>query len=353
MKVRTTTDKSWPKLEVLPDGSGELAVNPLIALDELAKSQFPRTIQFAAAAEVLMQAEPAPGQGVTRDGAAAAAKADFVYLWKIDLQSAYRYWHNHSSELWIYGKQWCGRGYLDCRAQFGDASMVQDFSRFKDYFLWLLRRLRDGDEYLRGQCNSFGRDLWNKLDSRPTSPAYHSWRERRAEAGLSGDDMALSFEAGYIDDIFGVALGYERAEAMRDLAVALAKFIGFDVAPKKIAGPTSNMTVLGAHLSLEQRLLTLDPDKAMSYAAQAAAALHKKSMRMAEFLSLTCKLVHAAQYRPAGRPYFTCMFTALRQASRAGAKRVRLGRGVARDLNWWRRALVVPNDQRRSCVFPT
>ena len=26
-KVRTTTDKSWPKLEVLPDGSDELAVN--------------------------------------------------------------------------------------------------------------------------------------------------------------------------------------------------------------------------------------------------------------------------------------------------------------------------------------
>ena len=35
-KVRTTTDKSWPKLEALPDGSEELAVNPLIALNELA-----------------------------------------------------------------------------------------------------------------------------------------------------------------------------------------------------------------------------------------------------------------------------------------------------------------------------
>ena len=47
-KVRTTTDKSWPKLEVLPDGSEELAVNPLIALDELSKSEFPKTTQFAA-----------------------------------------------------------------------------------------------------------------------------------------------------------------------------------------------------------------------------------------------------------------------------------------------------------------
>ena len=62
-KVRTTTDKSWPKLEVLPDGSDELAVNPLIALDELAKSEFPKTTQFAAATAVMMQAEPNDGAG--------------------------------------------------------------------------------------------------------------------------------------------------------------------------------------------------------------------------------------------------------------------------------------------------
>ena len=116
--------------------------------------------------------------------------------------------------------------------------------------------------------------------------------------------MALTFEAGYIIDIFGAALGYDRVKAMRDLAVGLAKFLGFDVAPKKVAGPTSQMTVLGANLNLEQKLLSLDPDKAISYAAQVRDAQSHKSMRMAEFLSLTYKLVHAAQYRPAGRPYF-------------------------------------------------
>ena len=343
-KVRTTTDKSWPKLEVLPDGSGELAVNPLIALDELAKSEFPKTTQFSAATAILMQAEPKLASGVRRDAAAAAAMPDFVYLWKIDLQSAYRYWHNHPSELWMYGKQWNGRGYLDCRTQFGDASMVQDFSRFTDFFLWLLRRLRDGDEELRAQCDEFGSNLWEAIDAVPTSEAYRNWRAQREAAGMTGSDMAITFEAGYIDDMFGAALGYDRAKAMRDLAVGLAKFLGFDVAPKKVAGPTSQMTVLGANLNLEQKLLTLDPDKAISYAAQVRDAQSRKSMRMTEFLSLTCKLVHAAQYRPAGRPYLTCMFTAMRQATRAGAKRVRLGRGVARDLKWWQQALVVPND---------
>ena len=42
-------------------------------------------------------------------------------------------------------------------------------------------------------------------------------------------------------------------------------------------------------------------------------------MRKTHFLSLTCKLAHAAQYRPAGRPYLTCRFTAPRQASRLAA----------------------------------
>ena len=344
-KVRTTTDKSWPKLEVLPQGSNELAVNPMIALDELAKSEFPKTTQFAAATAVLMQAEPAIGAGETRDEAAAAAPDDFVWLWKIDLQSAYRFWHNHATELWMYGKQWGGRGFLDCRTQFGDASMVQDFSRFTDFFLWLLRRLRGGDARLRKMCASFADDkLWETLDRVPRSAEFGSWLRDREAAGLSGDDLELTFEAGYIDDIFGAALGADRAAAMRDLAVGLARFLGFEVAPKKIAGPSPKMTVLGAELALSSRILALDPEKAVSYAAQAAETLSKRSMRATDFLSLTCKLVHAAQYRPAGRPYLTCMFTALRQASRSGAKRVRIGRGVVRDLRWWHKALAIPND---------
>ena len=128
----------------------------------------------------------------------------------------------------------------------------------------------------------------------------------RTAAGLDGDHLRLSDEAGYIDDIFGAALGYDRTAAMRDLAVGLAKFLGFDVAPKKIAGPTSQMAVLGASLTLQTRILALDPDKALSYEAQVSEALKRKtSMWLTDFLSLTCKLVHAAQYRPAGRPYLT------------------------------------------------
>ena len=76
----------------------------------------------------------------------------------------------------MYGKQWNGRGYLDCRTQFGDASMVQDFSRFTDFFLWLLRRLRDGDEELRAQCDEFGSNLWEAIDAVPTSEAYRNWK---------------------------------------------------------------------------------------------------------------------------------------------------------------------------------
>ena len=57
----------------------------MIALDELAKSEFPKTTQFATATAVLMQAEPALEAGVARDDVAAAAPGDYVWLWKIDL----------------------------------------------------------------------------------------------------------------------------------------------------------------------------------------------------------------------------------------------------------------------------
>ena len=160
--------------------------------------------------------------------------------------------------------------------------MVQDFSRFTDFSLWLLRRLRDGNEQLRAQCDGFGSGLWDKIDSAPTSEAYRNWRAQREAAGLAGSDMAITFEAGYIDDIFGAALGYDRAKAMRDLAVGLAKCLGFDMAPKKVARPTPQMTVLGANLNLEQNLLTLDPDKAISCEAQVRDAQSRRSMRMTE-----------------------------------------------------------------------
>ena len=41
--------------------------------------------------------------------------------------------------------------------------------------------------------------------------------------------MELTFEAGYIDDMFGVALGYSRTKALLELSVLIAEFIGFTV----------------------------------------------------------------------------------------------------------------------------
>ena len=82
-KVRTTTEKSWPKLEVLPPGSEELAVNPMFALGELAKSKFPKTTQFSAAVAVMMQAEPTREPGISRDVAAAAAPHEHVLCEKM------------------------------------------------------------------------------------------------------------------------------------------------------------------------------------------------------------------------------------------------------------------------------
>jgi hypothetical protein len=257
-KVRVTTDKSWPKREV---EVRDLSANAWMDLESLGKVKFPRTTQFAAAAAIIGCAEPSADASPTaRAAAAAAAPEDHCFMWKIDLFSAYRYWSNHKSELWMYGKQWGGESFLDTRPQFGDASMVAGFEKFTDFFSWLIRRLRDGDASLRAECRSFGEPLWDAIDARPTAESALRWLEDRGAGGLEGRDTVFSYEAGYIDDIFGVALGRRRASAMRDLAVGLAEYLGFAVAPKKIAGPLRTMTVLGAQVELDHRLLSLDPE---------------------------------------------------------------------------------------------
>ena len=76
-------------------------------------------------------------------------------------------------------------------------------------------------------CASFADGkLWETLDRVPRSSAFRSWLQDRAAAGLGGDDLELAFESSHIDDIFGAALGADRAAAMRDLAVGLARFLG-------------------------------------------------------------------------------------------------------------------------------
>ena len=344
-KVRVTTDKAWPRPEVLLP-LGPLAANFWMDLEALGKVVFPTTVQFAAGCAVLLQAEPEETRRLPtapeRAAAAESSPEEHCWEWKIDLHSAYRFWANAKHELWMYGKQWAGQSYLDVRTQFGDASMVACFASFTNFFLWLLRRLRAGDERLREELGAPA-ELWAAIDAAPP-PAAVAWRERREAAGLCGEDVQLSHESGYIDDIFGVALGRARTKAILDVAVLLSEHIGFVVQTKKKDGPKRSMTILGSRCDLDMMRLSLDEEKARSYLETLNECIDKRSMRTRDFLSLVCRLVHASQYRPAGRPYLTSAFTALRQAERRGRQRVRIGRGVRRDLEFWQCALLKRND---------
>ena len=307
---------------------------------------FPTTVQFAAGCAVLLQAEPEETRrlptALERSAAAENSPEEHCWEWKIDLHSAYRFWANAKHELWMYGKQWGGKSYLDVRTQFGDASMVACFASFTNFFLWLLRRLRAGDERLREELGAPA-ELWAAIDAAPP-PAAVAWLERREAAGLCDEDLQLSHESGYIDDIFGVALGRARTKAILDVAVLLSEYIGFVVQDKKKDGPKRSMTILGSRCDLDTMRLSLDEEKARSYLETLNECVDKRSMRTRDFLSLVCRLVHASQYRPAGRPYLTSAFTALRQAERRGRQRVRIGRGVRRDLEFWQCALLKRND---------
>ena len=198
--------------------------------------------------------------------------------------------------------------------------MVQEFSRFKDFILWLLRQLRGGDARLRKMCASFADEkLWETLDRVPQSAAFGSWLQDREAAGLSGDDLELTFEAGHIDDIFGAALGADRAAAMRDLAVGLARFLGFEVAPKKIAGPSPKMTVLGAELALADRILALDPREG-SFLCGAGGRDAQEAVYAGDGLPQSHLQTGARGAVPPGGTALSAVhvYSSLRQASRSG-----------------------------------
>ena len=110
-----------------------------------------------------------------------------------------------------------GREIIPRRAnKVGDASVVANFAEFTNFFLWLLRRLRSGDEKLREQLAA-PKELWAAIDAAPTAAAV-AWREQREAAGLCGEDVELTFEAGYI------------ASARNDFAVRAAVTRAHDTA---------------------------------------------------------------------------------------------------------------------------
>ena len=60
-----------------------------------------------------------------------------AFLWFADLEAAYRQLPVALRKLWLQGRLWQGKFYIDLRAVFSDASMVHKFTRVSNLIIWL------------------------------------------------------------------------------------------------------------------------------------------------------------------------------------------------------------------------
>ena len=332
-KVRVTTDQSWPH-----DGS---SMNDGIDLAAIGELKFCTVRQLARAAAILRQAEdegrPVPTFSDTTDPLSDEfADSPHAFLFKIDLTAAYRQLHIHPTDLWKRVKSWDAQLYLDVRGQFGDASQVEGFQAITNFVIWLINRIVDGDKQLRDKC-PFLKPYYNILDTRPSTPGLDRWLSERAS--LDPEQSRLHFLEGYLDDYMGAVFGRRRAFALMTMTSKLLQYLGFPLKAEKESPPSRAMVALGALVDLNSGRVALDRERAARYRTLVKHSSERKSMRLDEFRSLAGKLVNAAQYHVAGRVWLVSIFTALRASLRRSKRRVFLGPGVKRELDWWQRAL--------------
>ena len=315
-KVRITTDKSWPK-----DGE-VLSVNEGINLEKLGITKFCRVLDLSRAVAILLTAQPV-----------SASDDDTVYLWKIDLTAAYRQIHIDHDAVWNRGKSWCGKFYLDVRAQFGDASQVKSFQDISDMIVGVTRMAIAGNREARAACDFMSAEQWAAIDA--SSAAKKAWSDRRAQAGLSDDDLLHFHLQAYLDDFLGAAVGLAAANAHFSLVLGILTKLGFPVNPRKVTKPTRMIEALGADVCCDTRIVKLAPAKAESYKTKVAEVLQNKFVTLPALRETLGKLQYAAQFEPAARSRLGACFAALRRMLRRKAGRHFMTLSIRKDLEWW------------------
>ena len=343
LKYRGTTDK----------GHGDSSVNDGIDLDAIPLS-LPTNRQHARSCAILQTAESGPPATANPDEnpeiLESIADDDLVYQWKIDLTAAYRQLVVSVHCLWMCIKYWDDQFWLDLRCQFGDASMVEAFQSVTVAILTVCEAAIDGDERLRALLGLPAAD-WRFIDSARESEAFVAWRAARLQSGLGARHVRRYKTVVYIDDFLGAVLGRRMAFAVAKVFRSGLRKFGFSLKSEKETLPSRSLLALGGIVELDgpTRGLALAPARQLRYYKQLQAQTRRRRCDVDEHEQITARMVSAALYHVAGRPWVTAHFTALNQARRRGRRRVLLGPGVRAEQQFWLRAYRFPH---RLALFP-
>ena len=257
----------------------------------------------------------------TADGTLSDADKRRVELFKLDLESAYRMWPIAKDSRHLFYFRFLDPDkpipqYVQDGGQPRDEDMVY-FEKQVLSFGWV----RSVEYFVRVSKSVKALALWTDC---PGLEAHFVPRDKQ--------ELCV-----YVDDFLSLTVGGWGQRA-KDRLLALCSLLDLPVSEEKLATEGAVELLkefLGITLSPETESMFLSPERVSEGLARLRAAAGKRVMLRKDFASLVGVLSFAASCCPAGRTFMRRLWDRLKWSR--GKRRVRLGRGVRLDLDWWLR----------------
>ncbi len=229
-----------------------------------------------------------------------------AWIWKIDLQSAYRQIRVHPSGWHYLGLKWANRYVIDTRFPFGLSSSCKIFSDIAATLLWITVH---------------------------TNRAIFPMHLRRAIAQ-------------YLDDFFGGDIRKDIADLQYDHFNVTAAIHGVQTSAKKSFKPRRSLDILGFQYDTERQTVALPPKKIIGYLrlvtphTPASKGKMKRTITVKLLRSITGKLRHASFVIYPGKAFLRRLDIAVTKTMKWNPLRhVNITRPMLLDLIWWHYAL--------------
>lgn len=139
----------------------------------------------------------------------------------------------------------------------------------------------------------------------------------------------------YLDDYFFCSAAQSSScSDMLELAIPLCDYLGFPVAPDKVAGPCTCLTFLGIEIDSVEQVLRLPGQKLARLQSLVQEWSRKKSASKHDLQVLLGHLNHAAAVVRPGRSFLREIISAMSRPRRS-SHLVRLDGACRADIAWW------------------
>ncbi len=229
-----------------------------------------------------------------------------AWIWKIDLQSAYRQIRVHPSGWHYLGLRWANRYVIDTRFPFGLSSSCRIFSDIAATLLWITVN---------------------------TNPGVFPMQLRRAIAQ-------------YLDDFFGGDSKKWVAQAQYNHFARIAREHGVKTSEKKSFPPRQSLDILGFQYDTVRQTVALPPKKIIAYLrlvtphTPSSTRPRKRTITIKLLRSIVGKLRHASFVIYPGKAFLRRLDAAVIETAHLNPLRhVNITKPMLLDLIWWEYAL--------------